>query len=163
MLEIVIHIIGFHIHYLSDWLNIVDIVVIIISIIFVMLDLELPDDNSFRGFLKIRGIFRLLRIFILIRKLNAVRVRREMRMKKNVGLIFGIQTPVERVLEILNSMRDMIEPSERKLIQDINYCIEMISTNKLYDVDIIDELEEEDGKKSPGKKSSKKDFLGWIH
>ena len=81
-----------------------------------MLDLELPDDNSFRGFLKIRGIFRLLRIFILIRKLNAVRVRREMRLKKNVGLIFGIQTPVERVLEILNSMRDMIEPSERKLI-----------------------------------------------
>ena len=40
----------------------------------------------------------------------------------------------------------------------------MISTNKLYDVDIIDELEEEyDGRKSPGKKSSKKDFIGWIH
>ena len=40
----------------------------------------------------------------------------------------------------------------------------MISTNKLYDVDIIDEIEEEyDGRKSPGKKSSKKDFLGWIH
>ena len=116
VIEIVIHVIAFHIHYLSDWLNIVDIIVIIISILFVLLDLLLHEDNSFRGFLKIRGIFRLLRIFILIRKLNSVRVRTEMRKKKNVGLIFGIQTPVERVLEILNGMRDMIDPQERKLI-----------------------------------------------
>ena len=41
----------------------------------------------------------------------------------------------------------------------------MISTNKLYDVDIIDDMDDEsdNGKKSPGKKSSKKDFAGWIH
>ena len=39
----------------------------------------------------------------------------------------------------------------------------MISTNKLYDIDIIDEIEEIDGRRSPGKKSSKRDFIGWIH
>ena len=116
VIEIGLHIFAFHIHYLADWLNILDIVIIILSIIFVLLDILLAADNKFRGFLKVRGIFRLLRIFILIRKLNAVRVRREMRKKLNVGLIFGIETPVERVLEILNGMRDMIDPSEKKLI-----------------------------------------------
>ena len=90
VIEIFLHICAFHIHYLEDWLNILDIVVIILSIIFVLLDILLDEDNWFRGFLKIRGIFRLLRIFILIRKLNAVRVRREMRKKLNTGLIFGI-------------------------------------------------------------------------
>ena len=88
--EIITHIFAFHIHYLRDWLNIVDIIVIIISIIFVLLDIYLPDNNAFRGFLKVRGVFRLLRIFILIRKLNAVRVRREFRKKVNTGLILGI-------------------------------------------------------------------------
>ena len=41
----------------------------------------------------------------------------------------------------------------------------MISSNKLYDTNIMDEYEEEgsDGKKSPNKKSSKKEFLGWIN
>ena len=114
--EIMIHILAFHIYYLTDWLNILDIVVILLSILFVLLDILLPKDNKLSGFLKIRGIFRLLRIFILIRKLNVMRVRREMRKKQNTGLIFGIQTPVERVLEILNGMRDIIDTNEKKLI-----------------------------------------------
>ena len=64
---------------MHDSWNILDIIIIIISVVFVLLDLLVGDNSKIRGFLKIRGIFRLLRIFILIRKLNAVRVRREMR------------------------------------------------------------------------------------
>lgn len=42
----------------------------------------------------------------------------------------------------------------------------MISSNKLYEANIIDELDEDinsNGGRSPNKKSSKKDFLGWMH
>jgi len=55
---------------LRDYWNILDIIIILISIAFVLLDLLLETNNALSGFLKIRGIFRLLRVFILIRKVN---------------------------------------------------------------------------------------------
>jgi hypothetical protein len=70
----------------------------------------------------------LLRIFILIRKLNAVRVRREIRNKK-ITLAYDMISPVEKVLEILNNLRDLIDPEEKKVVQELNYCIKMISSN----------------------------------
>ena len=74
--EIFLNIVAFHWWYLKDPWNFFDLVIIIISIIFVLLDVYV-ENNALKGFLKIRGIFRLLRIFILIRKLNALRVKRE--------------------------------------------------------------------------------------
>jgi hypothetical protein len=44
-----------------------------------------------------------------------------------------MKSPVEKVLEILNNIRDLIEPNEKKIITDINYCIKMISSNQLYE------------------------------
>jgi len=66
--------------------------------------------------LKIRGIFRLLRIFILIRKLNTVRVRREVRIKTTTSLGYDLRSPLEKVLEILNGLRDSLDTSEKKVI-----------------------------------------------
>jgi hypothetical protein len=37
--------------------------------------------------------------------------------------------PVEKVLEILNNLRDLIDPEEKKVVQELNYCIKMISSN----------------------------------
>lgn len=42
----------------------------------------------------------------------------------------------------------------------------MISSNRLYEANILDELDDDlasGGRGSPTKKSSKKDFLGWMH
>lgn len=96
--------------YLRDVWNIADIVVILLSIAFVLLDLLIEDNSSLSGFLKIRGIFRLLRVFILIRKLNVVRVRREVR-KKNIysSLGYDLRSPLEKVLEILTDLRDTLD------------------------------------------------------
>ena len=67
---------AFHWWYLKDPWNFFDLIIIIVSIRFVLLDVYV-ENEALKGFLKIRGIFRLLRIFILIRKLNALRVKRE--------------------------------------------------------------------------------------
>lgn len=70
VVEIICHIYAFGILFLRDVWNILDIVVILLSIAFVLMDLLIKNNHALSGFLKIRGIFRLLRVFILIRKLN---------------------------------------------------------------------------------------------
>jgi len=89
-----------------------------------------------KNFLRLRGLFRLVRIFILVRKLNAVRVRNEIRKRKKTGKGIDMRSPLEKVMEILGGLRDIIDPAERKLVEDINYCIKMISSNRLYEADI---------------------------
>jgi hypothetical protein len=92
------------------------------------------DNASLQGFLKIRGVFRLLRVFILLRKFSNLKERRDMtrrRMLLNSG--YDLRSPLERVLEILNSLRDSIDVDEGKLINDLNYCIKVISSNSLYE------------------------------
>lgn len=83
--------------------------------------------------LKIKGVFRIFRVFILVRKLNAVRLRAEMRKKVINSDGYDLRSPMEKVIEILNDIRDSLNMSETKIIGDLNYCIKMISTNKLYD------------------------------
>ena len=70
IIEITLHFIGYRMMYFADLWNIFDTVVILLSIVFVLLDLQVDEKSSLSGFLKIRGIFRLLRIFLLVRKLN---------------------------------------------------------------------------------------------
>ena len=56
-----------------------------------------------------------------------------------------MRSPLEKVLEILNEARDMFDPTESKIIKDINYCIKMISSNKLYEAELdIGENEEQE-------------------
>ena len=142
VLEIISHIYGYGILYLKDIWNILDIIIILISIAFVLMDLLIQTNSALNGFLKIRGIFRLLRVFILIRKLNVVRMRRDVRKKKfsnDIG--YDIRSPVEKVLEIINEVRESLDPRENaRIIQDLNYCLKMISSSKLYEADL--DLEE---------------------
>lgn len=135
VLEILIFVSIYHCLYLKDMWNLFDLIVIILSILFVLLDM-LVDNNSLQGVLKIRGIFRLLRVFLLIRKLNTLRVKRELQKKNMTPLGYDLSTPLEKVLEILNSVRDNMDSSEGKFIQDLNYVIKIIQSNKLYEVDL---------------------------
>lgn len=94
--------------YLQDYWNISDIIVIFLSIIFVVLDIELGNVSGIRGILKLRGLFRLLRVFLLVRKLNLVRVRREVRKKVEFDFTNDMRAPVEKVIEILINHRDIL-------------------------------------------------------
>ena len=79
-LDIALHITAYGMIYLRDVWNIVDLVVIVLSIAAVLLDIFV-ENETLSGFLKIRGVMRLVRIFILFRKLNAIRVKRDRRVK----------------------------------------------------------------------------------
>jgi hypothetical protein len=98
--------------------------------------------------LKVRGIFRILRIFILFRKLNTLRVKRDIKKKQRVSGVIDLRSPLERVLEIMNNLRDQLDSGEDRAIEDLNYCIKMISSNKLYEANIDQEMGEYGEKKS---------------
>ena len=46
---------------------------------------------------------------------------------------YDFKTPVERVLEILNSLKLRVPGNEATLQSDLNWCTDIISSNKLYD------------------------------
>ncbi len=54
-----------------------------------------------------------------------------------------MRSPLERVLEILNHLRDSIDVDESKVIKDLNYCIKCIGNNTLYEANI--EYDDADG------------------
>jgi hypothetical protein len=117
VIEILFHLYAFARLYIKDYWNIADIVVILISIVFVILDLTVSSNSPvLKGILKIRGIFRLLRVFILIRKLNIVRIKREIRSKTMTSSGYDLRSPLEKVLEILTEVRDSIDPGDSKMI-----------------------------------------------
>ncbi len=37
---------------------------------------------------------------------------------------------------MLNEIRDQLDPSEKKFINNLNYCIKMIQSNKLYEAEL---------------------------
>ena len=39
-------------------------------------------------------------------------------------------------MEILNNLKEKIDSSEERIINDIDYCLKMISSNKLYDINL---------------------------
>lgn len=90
---------------MRDYWNIFDLFIIIISLLFVFLDIFV-ENEVLDGILKIRGIFRLLRIFLLIRKLNALRVKRDIQKRQLTSTGYDMRSPLEKVLEILNNLRD---------------------------------------------------------
>lgn len=56
-------------------------------------------------------------------------------MSKRKKLVVGydIRSPLERVLEILNGLRDQVGMDQTKLLEDLTFCIKIISSNQLYE------------------------------
>lgn len=118
-----------------------DFIVIILSVLFVLLDMYLPD-SGFKNILRIRGIFRMLRIFLLVRKLNALRVKREMVKRGLTKMGYDLRSPLEKVLDIMNDIGEKLGEEEDKIKEDIAFCIKIIQGGKLYEVN----FENQDGK-----------------
>jgi len=138
--------IGFGTLFLKDYWNIADVTVILLAIVLVILDMTL-SGGSLSGLLKLRGLFRLLRIGILLRKFDAIRKKSAARRKMFGRDIYNVMAPSELVIEILSNIRDMIQ-NDDKMLEDVNYCIKMISSGKLYETNIYEgEGDESDEKK----------------
>ncbi|KRX06400.1 hypothetical protein PPERSA_05013 [Pseudocohnilembus persalinus] len=110
-------------NYFKDGWLVFDAIVIVLSIGFVILDLSVDFGNSFKTISSsLRGIFRFVRIFLLIRKLTTF---------KKIKTTGGIKTAAEKIVETLQHLQEQIEVTE--LLQGIDYAMEMISSNRLYD------------------------------
>ena len=132
---------AYNLLYLRDIWNLMDFIVIILSVLFVLLDMYLPD-SGFKNILRIRGIFRMLRIFLLVRKLNALRVKREMVKRGLTKMGYDLRSPLEKVLDIMNDIGEKLGEEEDKIKEDIAFCIKIIQGGKLYEVN----FENQDGK-----------------
>lgn len=143
-IEISLNIIGFGCLFVKDWWNIADITVIILAIVFVILDMTL-QNSSLSGLFRLRGLFRLLRVGILIRKFDSIRKKSKARKQMKGRDIYHVASPAEIVNEILCEIRDLID-NDDKMLEDINYCIKMVSSGKLYEANIEDQGEGADDK-----------------
>lgn len=115
IIEIVLSCSAFGEYYIKDWWNVFDIFIIMLSVLFVLLEMTLRNDKL-TGILKIRGLFRLLRIFLLFRKLNELRKKRDLQMRMKTSLGYNIQSILEKVLSIMTELRDDLDYREQKRI-----------------------------------------------
>lgn len=114
VVDICLHGITYGMIYMRDPWNIIDIVIIAVSIAAVVLDLTV-ESQVLSNLLKIRGVLRLVRIFILFRKLNAIRLKQERRKRMLVSKVSGVdlRTPQEIIVEFLSNIRERLSSSEK--------------------------------------------------
>jgi len=110
ILDITLYLISFRQLYIRDTWNIVDIVVITLSLIFVLVDI-FSTSASLKAFLKIRAIFRLLRVFLLVRKLNALRRISETGSRRRLvhptltkAKGYDMNSPLDTVVQIMTQL-----------------------------------------------------------
>lgn len=151
--ETTMNFIGFGLLFIKDYWNIVDITVILLAIVLVILDITL-SGSSLDALIRLRGLFRLVRIGILLRKFDAIRKKNAAKRNMFGRDFYHVMAPSEIVNNILWNIRDMIQ-GDNKLLEDINYCIKMVSSGKLYETN----FNEAEGDETDDKK---KDAMSWV-
>jgi hypothetical protein len=135
-METFLNLIGFGRIFVAEYWNTLDIIASCIAIILVSLEIT-ASVSALANFFQLRGFFRLLMIVILIRKFYVIMVRRQARDIVEVRDIFHMSSPVEMVNEILSEIRDMAQTDD-KMYNDLNYCIKMVASGKLYETNLFD-------------------------
>ena len=136
LIEVSLKFLAFRRLYICDKWNLFDVFVILVSIVFVVLEIMLKDSNVTAIF-RIRGIFRLLRVFLVLRKMNELRIRSQRRLLRSASAN-SFKTPAERILKILSQLMGRV--TDVKVRVDLLYCQEQISKNRLYEAELDDEM-----------------------
>jgi hypothetical protein len=100
-------------------------VILIVDVAVILLPVD--DARPIIGFgLLIKLLFMHFKYIDVMKRKNIEKI-----VYKNLG--FSIKAPIEKVIMILNTIRDRMNPLEIGFIDNINYCINIISENKLYE------------------------------
>jgi hypothetical protein len=102
--------------------------------LFLILDIALTADLT--GFYKFRGIVRIFTVVVVHRKWMDFTWHSGLNRKTHAEytkLQDRFKTPIENVLDILNVLKRLIDPKQTSQVDDLNYCINVISANKLFD------------------------------
>merc|ERR1719482_1081772 len=141
-----------------------DAIVVFVSLILAIVDqvTSCDDDNGGQTCIQneansgieqrvyqLRGMLRLLRIVIVFRKLSSAEKLME---KSRHGEKLQITSPAERVLRLLNQLKDnrVLPYAVRR---EIEYAIQKVSSNKLYEPIVEGENGQDEGKE---------EYSGWI-
>lgn len=145
MLEIVLKIFAYGFDFIFDVWNAFDSSIVIVSFSFFFL-----ETTSSRGLTLLR-LLRLMRVMMVMRKVSDQ--RKKMQTLKRAGA-FEMGSNVDKVLEIIEELQNhpSIEPHVRN---DLDWVHEMITSNKLYSMALMDDEE--------GNETKTAELNAWIH
>jgi len=125
----------------------VDCCIVTVSLVLTVLDLVPGTD--FMESLEASAVLRLFRLIVTARKASEFqRINHQLR-KKSAEQDFAVEMASERVLELLKGF--LYEPwvqSNLPLLTELRWCIDVISSNKLYDTVLTLKKEPEQEKKA---------------
>lgn len=112
-----------------------------ISFYAVLVGFHLYHKTSSDNYITIFGFIRLVRVILLVvlyryyliiptAEINKLAVKNE----EN-----DLSMPIDKIISVLNLLREKIPSHEKNLITDLEYCIEMISRNKIFSPNIFND------------------------
>mmetsp|Transcript_130871 Transcript_130871/g.298043 ORF Transcript_130871/g.298043 Transcript_130871/m.298043 type:complete len:951 (+) Transcript_130871:94-2946(+) len=130
VLEIILKTFAYVTDYILDIWNVVDAIIVLLSF-----SLSVSGLNI--GGLALLRLLRLLRVVMVIRKVSANQKRlKELNKKSATG--YNVGSNADRVLEIIEDLRGhKVVPRYTKA--DLDWMVELISSNKLYAITVEDE------------------------
>ncbi|KAF4322093.1 hypothetical protein JM18_002172 [Phytophthora kernoviae] len=128
LLEILLKVFAYGLHYLRDIWALFDAVVIVVSFVLGVVAALGSKSSILVKILRLRVILRVLRVLVVFERVK--QRSRSMNLKHlNKG---AITSPVENVLRILNELR--FHPAIRPSLRDgLEFAIDAIKNNRLYD------------------------------
>ena len=124
IIEIFMYIVAFGIRlYFRDMLNMFDIILILLTIIWYIMDIW--DSDKYRE----KAAFRVIRVALMFWRLRFGYFTFVSRIKYNRSF-YNVEFPINQVCQILGSIRDHITDS--KIASDINYWLDVITSGKIY-------------------------------
>jgi len=131
LVELALKLCAVGIAFLKDWWNVVDWVVVVASIGLVIV--ELVNEDTI-GYAELSSTLRLFRLVITFRKTSEFRRIRHTFKTNTLLENYNMEMAYERVQGLLHFL--LLEPfvaSNKPLVDEINWCIDVISSNKLFD------------------------------
>jgi hypothetical protein len=133
--------------YFHNWLYVADAISVFLAILFGILELTL-DNRAVTKLAKLRAVARLVRLILMFQQVEESAV-------KNRSLDDALRSPSERVLNMLNELKNM-EGLTYKLRKDIGKAISTVASNKLYEPVSMDSPDGE------SKTAEDKEAANWL-
>jgi len=128
-LELCVRLYAYGTSFLFSFLNTFDALIVVISLILQIYWISDPSGLGAKpGFLSALRMVRLLRLFVVLNKVQNTRSA----YKKTQILKAG--PPVERVMQMLNELKDHAETDD--MATDIEWIVSLIASDKLYSMDL---------------------------
>ena len=130
IVEIVLKLFAYGFEWLKGFINTFDSIIVIVSYVFLLLDLKLPILGLLRT-------LRLLKVIAQMKKIQDIKREREELIKQQKKESESMPCYIERVLDFLEKQKVNAQVP-KQLQEDLVWAYELISGNRLYSANIED-------------------------